>query len=555
MLTRTLPLLFAALPLAAQTLTFAEGTPAALSIVSVAESDPNGGDTVVLSGLELLPIEMTCRTLAQEADPTRSRLVDRNGLARIELPGGGRLFRYRRAGGQFHGFLRIAADGSAHVVFERAGVGALLEDPFFDRIGVSPDGRHAVFALLSGGLRVAKLDGTVWPSTGTAVRVAAPSNLEVLPLSVTVGNDVVWFQADDVSLRVYGCALADGAPVIDVSPPLSGNGDFKDQMAITPDGQRVVFLYGPTNLQRLYTATLVGGPVQLPPPPGKYEESNYLPEGGGEPAMLLNDAGTRLFFIEGLVRDELQMLDLTGALPTLAITESNIFQPYIGSHILPKFFADKLTVAIGDPAAMDWFRAELSVAGGQVVNLTGTGSLLQPFPSGTLSPVHSMRVAGALVLSEFDAGTLKLRAMDPTSGATVLQLTDLVEPPLLGDGRVQGADVVVRASDGDRLYLGDSGLLFAAAPVGYPIGPVLHGPLFSATTVGLPAGERLPVFYLPDGFVAFGSPEVALQQIVLTQANGLVLVGNSLRHASPAGTVTLNRPTVPVRRLLSGVGV
>lgn len=555
MLIRTLPLLFACLPVAAQTLTFAEGVPGALSIVSVTENDPNGGDTVVLTGIEQLPIEMTCRTLAQAADSTRSRLVDRDGLVRIELPGGGRLFRYRRDGGQFYGFLRIAADGGAHVVFERAGLGPQLADPFFDRIGVSPDGRHAAFALQSGGLWVARLDGTVWPSTGTAVRVAAPSNLEVLPLSVTVGNDAVWFQADDVTVRAYGCALTDGAPVVDVSPPLQGNGDFKDQMAITPDGQRVVFLYGPTNLQRLYTATLAGGVVQLPPPPGKYEEPNYLPEDAGEPAMLLNDAGTRLFFIEGLVRDELQMLDLTGALPTLAITESNIFQPYIGSHILPRFFGEKLTVAIGDPAAMDWFRAELSVAGGQVVNLTGTGSLSQPFPSGTLSPVHSMRVAGALVLSEFDAGTLKLRAMDPSSGATLLRMADLVEPPLPGEGRLQGADVVVRSSDGDRLYFGDTGLLFATAPPGYPLGPVVHGPLFSATTVSLPTGERLTVFYLADGTVVFGGAEAGLQQLVLTQANGLVLVGNSLRHASPAGTVTLNRAPVPVRRLLSGVGV
>jgi len=159
------------------------------------------------------------------------------------------------------------------------------------------------------------------------------------------------------------------------------------------------------------------------------------------------------------------------------------------------------------------------------------------------------------VLSEFDAGTLKLRAMDPTSGATLLQLADLVEPPLPGDGRIQGADVVVRATDGDRLYLGDSGLLFAAAPLGYPLGPVLHGPLFSATTVGLPGGERLPVFYLADGFVAFGSAEAALQQIVLTPANGIVLVGNSVRYASPTGTVTVNRPTVAVRWLLSGIGV
>jgi len=113
----------------------------------------------------------------------------------------------------------------------------------------------------------------------------------------------------------------------------------------------------------------------------------------------------------------------------------------------------------------------------------------------------------------------------------------------------------VRGNEGDRIYFGDSGLLFATAPPGYPLGPLVHGPLFSATSVSLPNGERLPVFYLADGFVMFGGAEAALTQIVLTPANGLVLVGNPLRYASPAGTVTVNRPTVAVRWLLSGIGV
>lgn len=554
MLHRLLPVLLLPLTVVAQTITFAEGTPADLSIVSVSEGNPNGGDSVVLSQVELLPIEITGRTLAQESDPTRSRLVDRNGLVRVELPGGARLFRYRRAGGQFWGFLRIAANGQAQVVFERPGVGAVLADPFFDRIGVSPDGRHAAIALQSGGLRVARLDGTVFASTGTPVRLAAPSNLELLPLSVTVGNDVVWFQADDADLRCYGCALADGASPVDVSPTLVQGADFKDQMVTTPDGSRVVFLYGPINQQRLYTATLAGGVVQLPPPPGKYEEPGYLPESPGEPAMLLNDAGTRLFFIEGLVRDELKMLDLAGALPQLDITENAIFQPYIGTHILPKFAADKLLIAIGDVAAMDWFRADLAAGGGTVVNLTGTGSVVQPFPSGTLSPVKAAPLLGKLLVSELAPGGLSLREIDPATGATAVVVPSLAGAPAVGDAPNAVADVVVRTSTGDQVWLGTTGQLFAAAPPGVELSPTVHGPVFAATTVSVPGAFAVAVFYLPDGSAVFGPPEVGMQQLVLTPNNGVVVVGSTMRYLAPGVFVVLNRPAATTRVVLSGAG-
>lgn len=554
MLHRLLPTLLLPLTVAAQTLTFAEGTPADLTIVSVAESNPNGGDTIVLSQVELLPIEITGRTLAQESDPTRSRLVDRNGLVRVELPGGARLFRYRRAGGQFWGFLRIASDGGAQVVFERPGTGALLEDPFFDRIGVSPDGRHAAIALQSGGLRIARLDGTVFASTGTAVRTAATSNLELLPLSVTVGDDVVWFQADDVELRCYGCALADGSTPVDVSPTLSSNADFKDQMVTTPDGSRVVFLYGPTNQTRLYTATLAGGVVQLPPPPSKYEEPGYLPESPGEPALLLNDAGTRLFFVDAQLRDELKLLDLDGVLPQLDITENAIFQPYIGTHILPKFAANRLMVAIGDVAAMDWFRADLAVGGGTVVNLTGTGSVVQPFPAGTLSPVKAAPLLGKLLVSELAPTGLALRQIDPVTGATAVVVPDLVAAPQVGDAPTTTADLVVRTATGDQLWLGSTGQLFAAAPLGVELTPTVHGPLFAATTVSVPGAFGVAVFYLPDGSAVFGPPEVGMQQLVLTPNNGVVVVGSTVRYLAPGVFVVLNRPTAALHVCLSGAG-
>lgn len=551
---RFLPAFLLTLPIVAQTITFAEGSPADLTIVSVSESNPNGPATVLLSNLELLPIEITGRTLAQASDASRSRLVDRNGLQRVELPGGGRLFRYRRAGGQFWGFLRIAPAGTAHVVLERPGTGTLLEDPFFDRIAVSPDGRHAAFSLIGGGLLLARLDGTAFASTGNAVRTIASSAFEVMPLSLMLGNDVVWYQADSASLEAFGCSLADGAVPVNVSPVPVPNGDYKDQMAITPDGSRVVFLYGPQNLQRVYTATLAGGVVQLPPMPGKYEEPGYLPESPGEPAMLLNDLGTRLFFIEGLVRDELQLLDLTGALPQLAITESTIFQPYIGSHILPKFAADKLVIAIGDIAAMDWFKAELGAAGGAVVNLTGTGSLQQPFPSGTLDPVQAAEFAGKLLLSEMNAGTMKLRQLDPVTGATSVLQQDLLGAPIVGDALVGAADVLVPTANGSLLYQGSSGDLLASVPFGIDLTPTVHGPVFAATTLSVANVLKVAVFYLTDGTVLFGPPETDLQQLVMTPTGGVVAVGSPLRYLAPGVFVVLNRPAVAMRVCLSGAG-
>jgi hypothetical protein len=537
---------------AAQSITFAEGAASSLTIAVVSEASPLGSGQVLLTDVELLPIEITGRTLAQDQDRTRSRRLTRHGLTRVELPGGGRLFRYRRGGGQHWGFLRIQPDGAPAVLLERPGVGSLLADPFLDRIGVAADGRHAAMALLGGGLYLVRLDGGVFASSGSAARLAVPTTTVVVPTSVMVGDSVVWYQS--TTERVFRCGLADGAQPVDVSAPLQPNAIHKDQMAMTRDGSRLVFLYGPQNNQQLWTVGLSGAASPLPLPAGKYEEPGYLPEDPGEPAMLLNEAGTRLFCIESAVRDELQLLDLQGGLPTLAITESAIFQPYIGSHILPQFAADQLVVAIGDPAQMDWFRAALAPTGGTVVNLTGTGSLQQPFPSGTLDPVAVATAGGAMFLTEQGTTGLALRRLDPASGATQLIEQGLLAPPVLGDAAGGSADLVVASANGDRLYHGPSGALFAAVPPGLTLGATAHGPLFQGTTLGFPGGFGIVALYLHDGTVALGQPEAGLRQVALTAQGGVVVVGAAVRYFAVGASFVLNRPVVAARWCLSGAG-
>ena len=547
---RPLSLLLAA-TLPAQTLTFAEGSPTSLTIATVSEASPNAPDTVVLQAAELLPIEISGRTLGQAGDPTVSRRVDRNGLVRVELPGGGRLFRYRRAGGAFWGFLHVAGDGQARVVLEQPGVGGQLADPFADRIGIAADGQHAAIAMAVGGLWLVRLDGGVYASSNAPARFAAGAATAVESRSLLVGAAVAWFQ--DGAGGVWRCGLGDGAAPVSVAPSPQPGAFLKAEMVMAGDGSRIVFLYGPQNAWRLWTAGLQGAATVLPPVASKYEEASYLPEGPGEPAMLLNHDGTRLFYVDSLTRDELWLLDIVGALPSLQITEDQIFQPYIGSHILPRFVADKLTVAIGDPAAMDWFRAQLAPTGGGVTNLSATGSALQPFPSGALDPVQATPMGAALLVTEQGAAGLSLRVIDTLSGANGVVQQALAAPPVVGDAVAGAGDVLVPSLLGDRLYDG-TGALLGAAPPGVVLTAPTAGPLYSATLLQLPGGWAAAAFRMPDGTWLLGPLEFGLTQLTLTPAGGTVAIGVPVRYLAPGTLLVLNRPATAVRWCLSGAG-
>lgn len=547
-------MLVLSLPLAAQSITLAEGTPSSLQIVTVAEANPNGGDSVVAQDVELLPLEISGRTLAQELDPTVSRRTIHNGIARVELGGGARLFRYRRSGGAFWGFLHVRGDGSATVVLDLPGVGATsLADPFEDRIGVAPDGMHAAIPLAAGGMYFVRLDGGTFPSTGTAHRLAVPVTEAVIHTSMLVGPSHAYYQTANPD-RVWRCALVDGALPVDLTPPATPGAILKDQMAMARDGSRVVFLYGPQQQQRLWTATTLGGSSVLPPPPSKYEEPGYLPEDPGEPAMLLADDGSRLFFIDADVRDELYLLDTSGALPTLQVTADAVFQPYIGAHILPKFSGPSLAVAIGDPAQMDWFQATLAAGGGSVVNLTNTGAPSPPFPSGTIDAVQAATAGNTLLVAEQTATGLVLRALDPTTGTQAIVQQDLQAPPRVGVATSGVADIAVEAPSGYGLYRGGDGSLFGILPPEIRITPPVQGPAFAATWFHLAIGIGAIGWYLPDGTLVLGPLDFNLQQLVLTSGGGTVAIGSTVRYIAPGVFVVLNRPAAAVRLCLSGAG-
>ncbi len=537
---------------AAQTLTFAEGSAASLTIAAVPESNPLAPDTVVLQAVELLPIEMSGRTLAHEQDPTRSRRVERNGIARLELPDGGRLFRYRRAGGQFWGFLQIAADGAPRVVLEKPGVGGQLGDPFDDRIGVGEDGLHACVPLLAGGMLIVRLDGGTFASTGRADRLAVPGAIEVINRSVMVGANCVWFHTNND--EVMRCDFADGSAPVDVSPPLQTNAILKNEMAMARDGSRVVFLYGLHQQQRLWTVGATGTVSLLPPTASKYEEPGYLPEGPGEPAMLLDDDGSRLFYIDADVRDELWLLDMNGVLPSLQITENGIFQPYIGVHILPKFAVHELTVAIGDQAAMDWFRIQLAPGGGTVANLTGTGSLVQPFPAGTLDPVQAAATGSKILVSEQAATGLAVRRIDTATGAQALVTTNALTAPEVGSSTGAPADILLRGAVSDTLVLGSSAVPLLTLPDGLFLTAPVQGPQFAATFVHLAGNVGILAVYDHAGTLLTSGLETGIQQVCATASGGFVAIGATVAYFAPGYAAQLNRPNTPVRLCLSGAG-
>jgi len=274
--------------------------------------------------------------------------------------------------------------------------------------------------------------------------------------------------------------------------------------------------------------------------------------------MLLDYMGSRLLFVDSIVRDELFLLDTSGTLPTLQITEDNIFQPYIGVHILP-FFSDplsgsKLTLAIGDAGLMDWFRVELGATGGTVVNLTATGSVQQPFPAGQLDPRQAADANGTLLITEQGGAGLAMRRLDPLGGNSAVVQQNLLAAPVAGSATAGPADLVVRTSGGDRLYRGDTANLFASTPTGVSLTPPVHGPLFAATWVHLGNGLGVVAYYLPDGTIIAGNLELGVEQLCATAAGGFVVVGPQLRYIAPGTAATITRPAAAVRVCLSGAG-
>lgn len=547
-------------PLSAQALTVAEGPNLqSLDIHVLPQAGPGANPTLILPGVEFLPIEMTGRVASQDLRTDAARRDTRAGITRIELPGGRRLFAYRRTGGTTHGFLLVDATGGARVLLERPGIGMSgLASPFSDRIAVDREGRTMCVVGAHGGVHVVKLDGSTFASTGSAARfLHNGAALQAVPSSLMVGPTHAFFTTSDD--RMWRLPLADLAAPAQCTPTVgAGSYRIKPQLAMSGDGRKVAFLHGPDNLNlRIYLLGTTGGPALLPPPASKYEDANYLPEGTGDVKLLLNEDGSRLFYVDTIVRDESHLLDTTGALGDLQITQDSIFEPYIGIHILPSFKGNQLIASIGDPDQMDWFAASLSPTGHVVRNMTGTGSFSQPYTPGALVPT-SLAIAGDRALatdaSTTTPGLQSLRILDLQTGTSVVADTDLNGPLTAGSSTGPVPDFVVPGV-GDRLYDGATGRLIAAAPPGIRIAPPISGSAYRLAMVKLPPDWTALVFYFADGTGVFGPLVHRLRQAAITHQDLLALSTDTSLTTMGIGIAQAAAPLPPpqpVRLILSG---
>ena len=183
-------------------------------------------------------------------------------------------------------------------------------------------------------------------SSNSAVRFV-PTITAVLAPSVMVGRTHVFYETGGPS-RLWRVAMADGGIPSEHTPPRAATDTLRAGITMSGDGSKIAFLSGPRNRWSIYQLGETGTWQLLPAAPAKYEEPGYLPEGSGHPNFLLNQDGSRLFYLDSTISDETFLMDTTGALPTLHITEDTIFQPTIGVHILPAFIAGSLVVAIGN---------------------------------------------------------------------------------------------------------------------------------------------------------------------------------------------------------------
>lgn len=544
--------LLLSVPAAAQSLLVFEGSaPNQLDVRLVDEANLGAAGGLLLQGIEVMPIEITGRRASQELDPTVARIETRNGLPRVELPGIGRLFAYRRQGGAFWGFLLAPAAGGARVVVELPG-NADRTTPFADRIAVANDGVHAILPEQTFDvLHICRLDGGSLGNGATERVVTLQEGVDNTGLMV--GATAAFATADDRILRL---PLAAGNPV-DLTPTIVATRPrLKPELAMSGDGHKVVFLLGASNeTLRLYLLDDVApAPVLLPPPPGKYEEPGYLPEGEGHLRLLLNDDGSRLMFMGpervGGGGDESYVLDTAGILPTLQVTDDGHFEPWVGIHILPAFRGTKLVVAIGDTDAMDWFQAELTPTGGTVVNVTATGSAAQPFPPGTLIPSKATAIDGSvLVTDQTTVATRTLRKLDLASATSQVVASDLPAEVQVGAALGAVPDLFV-PGPGDRIVSGQTGTLIGAAPPGVRLAKPLTMALAGITAVEILPGFSVLAFYLQTGEVVFGPMVHDLRQLVLTPSGGLVVnAATEVLHLAigqPTRSVQLANPGVRV---------
>ncbi len=533
---------------AQSSLSYFEGAANALSLLSVDAANPSAAPTEHLRGLRLRAPELMLRTHQHEVRNDWPRRISRNGVVRIELPAGGRVFHYSRDSDRWYGYVWVDGNGNPQQLLELPGVSG--NNPFANAIGVAYDGLHAAFVTRTGRLFVARLDGQNWASTGTPVReISFPAPVE--PTGVCVGATHLFCVTDNG--RIWRTALTDGSTPSNLTPSGTVGSTVEDEMAMAGDGKSVVFLFGPRKSVRLYLLGSSGAAAVLPPPAADYDDPGYLPGEPNGPHLLLNQDGTRLFYVDSTVREEHYLLDTTAATTPTHVTSDANFEPYIDISIFPSFmadaFEDTLVLGVGDPSAFDLYTAKTGTA--SVTNLTGTAGAQPPFGAGTLAPDRGYTLRSNLTVFEQAVGTrTELRWVDPITAAGGVLDPDLRAPARLGFG--SAPRLLIPGVGGDEFA--DLSLTpQLVGPAGIHISRDARDAsglaVFLASLAALPAGAGALVFELPGGILV-PVPVVGAREFSVG-ASGVLLNANRLVHISTSGVNLLGAAGAPVRVLAS----
>lgn len=542
-----------ATPLAAQSLTLAEGAAQGQLKLLVHDETRSGlPSKVFLDKVGFLPLEITQRTAMQDLRTDRPRRKSSQGLWRIELPSGGRIFRYQRSGGTRFGYLLIRSNGAPLVLLELAGAGlGGTSDPFADRFGVSADGKHAAISTAAGALYLVRLDGGAYASSKTPARLVPVTGV-VEAKSLAVGKRVLFFQTGKT--RLWRLALIDKSKPVEIGPPIAPGGRLEEEMALSGDGSRLAFLAGPKKLQHIYIAGEAGRAARVTSKAAKYEDAGYLPETTLGPSLLLDEKGLQLFYVDSTIRDEIYVRDLLRPLGLLHITSNTHFKPYIGTGVLPAFVAGKLMVGIGNPKAFDWYLADSGK--GTVLNLSlSKGNTKPPYGAGSLNFNAGSSLAGGkkgVVVEALAAGGYRLHLYSTIASQKPWIIDGLKSLPGVGSATMGSGDLLISRSQGDLLLDEGSASLLLAAPPGFSLAHPIKTASFRFFQVQV-AGFSLPLFYQPKQFLLALPPMKGKALPILTATGALVLHGSQLLYFGPQWASMLPKAK-GLRFVLSGQG-
>lgn len=446
--------------LTGQAVTVLQGPESGPVLVQVLPCDGTAPATV-LDGVLLRPVHRTTRTDNEPFEWDQPRiLVDQAG-DRLEWPDGTRLYVFERTVGSGHGLLLVPTNGLARVVYESD---EQLDLP----LAVPAQPTHVAFVRARQVVLV-KLDGVPFPGSASTVRTV-PLPEDVQQSSVVTGPSHVFLVTDDD--RLWRLPVATGGPE-DITPPSLGAVQ-SSRLAISGDGNVVAFLR--TDGGDRFAPWVVGtsGPCRrLPLPDADYREPAYLPDGDGQPHLVLDQTGSRLMVTEIQAEDELHFVDTGLGGATHWLTRDEQFADYIGSHILPSFVGGRLLFASGHQGWMDWYAVQPD---GSVVNVSQTGSPEPLYLLGGLDVRRRLPLGNGQALATESIGALdRLRTLDPNGGSTVL-FADLIAAPERGASLWGPADLRVQGLGGERLLRGTDGSTLLAVPAGVRLSPPVRGP-------------------------------------------------------------------------------